>query len=105
MKSQRLQQSHSHHPTGIRCLMLALAVILCASTDGFLRAVRGQGSAQNVVWVNLVNTTATGNTLQKPAGEWDAGANSQQQITAAGGYVEFSVSMNHRMLVGLSNDT
>ncbi|HEY3028431.1 MAG TPA: hypothetical protein VGJ55_19945 [Pyrinomonadaceae bacterium] len=58
-----------------------------------------------VVWVNLVNTTATGNTLQKTSGEWDAGAISQQQIGASGGYVEFSVSANHRMQVGLSNDT
>lgn len=62
-------------------------------------------SAQNVVWVNQVNATATGNSVQKTAGEWDAGANSQQQITAAGGYVEFRVSADRRMQVGLSNDT
>jgi hypothetical protein len=54
--------------------------------------------------VNLVNTTAIGGTLQKTSGQWDAGANSQQQLTAAGGYVEFGVSTGHRMQVGLSND-
>jgi hypothetical protein len=60
-------------------------------------------SVQNVVWVNPMNVTVTGNSVQRTAGEWDAGANSQQQITSAGGYVEFSAS-NHRMQVGLSND-
>ncbi|HEY9421652.1 MAG TPA: hypothetical protein VIW92_09570 [Thermoanaerobaculia bacterium] len=68
------------------------------------RTASGAGGASPVVWVNEVNATATGNTLQKTAGEWDAGANSQQQITAAGGYVEFRVSAGHRMQVGLSND-
>jgi hypothetical protein len=69
------------------------------------RTASAPGGASPVVWVNKVNTTATGNTLQKTSGEWDAGANSQQQITSAGGYVEFTPSMNHRMHVGLSNDT
>lgn len=105
MKSHRLQNTHSQHLTSVTCLTLALVVALCASPDGVLRIVRGQGSAQNAIWVNLVNTTAAGNSLQKTAGQWDAGANTQQQITASGGYFEFSVSMNHRMQVGLSNDT
>jgi hypothetical protein len=83
---------------------MALALILCGSTNGFLLDARAQGSAENVVWEHLVNTSATGNSLQKTGGQGDAGANSQQQLTSSGGYVEFGVSMNHRMQVGLSND-
>jgi hypothetical protein len=84
-------------------LVVLLAAVLCTLAGGATTDARGQGSAQPVQWVNLVNTTANGGTLQKTGGQWDAGANSQQQITAAGGYVEFSAT-NHRMQVGLSND-
>ena len=85
------------------CLTLTLAA-LGMLIGGPLPAGHGQGSTQEIVWVNHVNTQATGNDLQKTAGQWDAGANSQQQISSAGGYVEFSVSAGHRMQVGLSND-
>jgi hypothetical protein len=69
---------------------------------GFLTEAQAQSP---VTWINLVDTTATGNTLQKTSGQYNAGAISQQQITASGGYVEFKVSANHNMQVGLSNDT
>lgn len=44
---------------------------------------------QNLVWTNIVNATATGNTLQKTSGCngcADAGATSQQTITSGDGY-------------------
>ena len=63
--------------------------------------------AQDVVWTNLVDTTATGNSLEKTAGCdgcW-AGAISQQMITAGGGYVEFTVTQaDKRIWAGLSNN-
>jgi hypothetical protein len=47
-----------------------LMVVLLYILSGCLQAVMGQGdgSSQSVVWTNLVNTTATGNTLQKTSG-------------------------------------
>ena len=50
------------------------------------------GVAQAVVWTNLVNATASGNSLNKTGGCngcYDAGAVSQQRITGDG-YVEFT---------------
>lgn len=104
MKSQGLKNPYPQAFTGVRYLAPVLLVALCALAGGSLAVVRGEGPAQNVVWVNQVNTSAAANTLQKTSGQWDAGANSQQQISSQGGYVEFGVSMNHRMQVGLSND-
>ncbi|MBI4611879.1 MAG: hypothetical protein HY726_23050 [Candidatus Rokubacteria bacterium] len=52
-------------------------------------------AAENVVWTSLVNATASGNSLQKTSGCDgcpDAGATSQQLITAGDGYVEFTAS-------------
>ncbi len=50
-------------------------------------------SVQNVVWINLVNATASGNSLLKTSGCdgcQDAGAASQQQIPSGDGYFEFT---------------
>src|SRR5713226_8021912 len=62
----------------------------------------------NVIWTNLVNATATGNTLTKTSGcgdcAYDAGAISQQQIDSTGGYIEFSPSYGKRFFAGLGND-
>jgi len=47
-----------------------------------------------VTWINLVNVTATGNTIRKTSGTsgaWDAGATSSQLITSGDGYVQASV--------------
>jgi hypothetical protein len=60
-----------------------------------------------VVWANLVNATVTGAVLQKTGG-WDgvddAGAASQQELTAGDGYVEFTVGeANTFWLGGLSH--
>ncbi|HJR08139.1 MAG TPA: hypothetical protein VJ842_12835 [Pyrinomonadaceae bacterium] len=68
---------------------------------------QGGGSAQNVVWTNVVNATATGNSLQKTSGCDgcdDAGATSQQSITSGDGYFEFTVSsLQGQRFAGLSN--
>ena len=64
-------------------------------------------SVQNVVWTNLVNVTATGNSIQKTGGcAWcdDAAAISSQQISSGDGYVEFTASeMTTNRAIGLSN--
>ncbi|HTM11099.1 MAG TPA: Ig-like domain-containing protein [Verrucomicrobiae bacterium] len=64
-------------------------------------------SVQNVVWTSLINTTASGNSLQKTGGCdgcEDAGAASQQQILSGDGYVEFTASeSNTNRTIGLSN--
>lgn len=64
-------------------------------------------SATDVVWTSMVKTAAAGTALQKTSGCgscFDAGAVSQQQITADGS-VSFSVSAGHRQFVGLGRDT
>ena len=80
-----------------------LLYILC----GCVQHAIGQ-SPQNVVWTNVVNATATGNTLQKTsgcAGCPDAGATSQQTITSGDGYMEFTVgAVAGQRFAGLSND-
>src|SRR5207249_3851228 len=51
------------------------------------------GAAQPVVWTNLVNVTANGNSVTKTSGCDgcnDAGAISQQKITAGDGYAQFA---------------
>jgi hypothetical protein len=62
---------------------------------------------QNVVWTNIVNATVTGNVLQKTGGfdgVDDAGATSQQQLTAGDGYVQFTVGeISTFWLAGLSH--
>jgi hypothetical protein len=63
-------------------------------------------SVQNVIWTNLVNVTATGNSIQKTGGCdgcEDAGATSQQQILSGDGYLEFTASETTTLrFVGLS---
>jgi hypothetical protein len=61
--------------------------------------------SQNVVWTSAVNVTVSGTAITKNAGCngcWDAGASSQQTITAAGGSVEFTLSAGAGATVGLS---
>lgn len=53
-----------------------------------------EGADQAIVWANVVNATVSGNVLQKTAGCDgcdDAGATSQQELTAGEGYIEFTV--------------
>src|SRR5882724_2654108 len=52
--------------------------------------------AQNVTWTNLVNVTANGNSVTKTGGCdgcFDAGAISQQKITAGDGYAQFTPTL------------
>lgn len=62
---------------------------------------------ENVAWTNLVNVTATGNSIQKTGGCdgcADAGATSQQQITSGDGYMEFAASETTALrYAGLNN--
>jgi hypothetical protein len=54
-------------------------------------------AAQNVTWTNLVNVTADGNSVTKTKGCDgcnDAGAISQQQITAGDGYAQITAGAN-----------
>jgi hypothetical protein len=64
-------------------------------------------TVQNVVWTNLVNVTATGNSIQKTGGcSWcdDAGPISSQQIGSGNGYVEFTASeTTTNRAIGLSH--
>jgi concanavalin A-like lectin/glucanase superfamily protein/Big-like domain-containing protein/purple acid phosphatase-like protein len=64
-------------------------------------------AVENVTWTNLVNVTATGNSVQKTAGCdgcEDAGATSQQQIASGDGYLEFTASeITALRYAGLSN--
>src|SRR5256885_12606951 len=72
-------------------------------SDVFLAEVPTTGGGgpptQNVIWTNLVNVTATGNSIQKTGGfegAEDAGATSQQQITSGDGYVEVTVGETNK---------
>lgn len=70
-------------------------------------AINGPNTAQQVVWTNVFNATATGNTLQKTSGCdgcADAGATSQQAIASGDGHFEFTVSsVAGQRFAGLSN--
>jgi hypothetical protein len=80
------------------CAWTAFAVLLAASPAA---------AAEDVVWTNLVNATATGNTLQKTSGCdgcQDAGASSVQAIDSGDGYAEFTASeLTTQRVVGLSH--
>jgi hypothetical protein len=74
----------------------------------FLPVSAVEGEQQSVVWTNTVNATVTNTVLQKTNG-WDgvddAGAVSEQQLTAGDGYVEFTVGEATTFWVGgLSHD-
>ncbi len=61
---------------------------------------------QPINWVNAVNVTRNGDTIQKTSGGWDwnAGAASTQTIAAGDGYMEVVVdAINTYRMVGLSN--
>jgi hypothetical protein len=85
-----------------RTLAVLLAVALL-----FLPPVVG-ATAQSVVWTNLVHVTVSSdNVLQKTSGCDgcdDAGATSEQELSAGDGYVEFTVGETNTLwLAGLSH--
>ena len=73
----------------------------------WLPALTPLAQSQNVTWTNLVNVTVNGNLLQKTGGCdgcADAGATSQETISAGDGYVEFTVNeINTFWFAGLSH--
>ena len=62
---------------------------------------------QNVSWKDLVQVTATGNSLQKTggcAGCQDAGAASNETIASGDGYIEFTATETNKLRqIGLSS--
>jgi len=66
------------------------------------------GAGQAVTWANLVNVTASGNSLQKTGGCdgcTDAGAVSVQMIGLKGGHVEFTASETNTLrYIGLARN-
>ncbi len=85
--------------------LLTIGLVYGLASFAFMSAA--SPSVQNIVWVNQVNCTVTGNSLQKSAGCdgcGDAGAASQQTITSGDGYVEFAAAATNKTLfLGLSN--
>jgi hypothetical protein len=84
-----------------------LTIVLFTAVLPLLRYIGADAEEQSVTWTNIVNATVIGNVLQKTGGfdgVDDAGATSQQQLTAGDGYVQFTVGeTNTFWLGGLSN--
>src|SRR5687767_4084280 len=77
----------SHHTLRVRAMFLFLLAVVAFS---FTTRAEDQG----VVWTNLVNVSVDGTELRKTGGCDgcdDAGATSQQELSAGDGYVEFTV--------------
>jgi hypothetical protein len=75
-----------------RCLRF-LVIFACAAAAFVLRGALG-AQGMSVTWSDLVNVTAQGTILQKTGGCDgcdDAGAISQQELSAGDGYIEFTV--------------
>jgi outer membrane protein assembly factor BamB len=83
-----------------------IAILILSAT--FAPRSIGQSSApQNVVWSNVINCTVTGNSLQKTGGRSDssdAGARSQQTVSAGDVYFEFTAGdVNKILFCGLTH--
>ncbi len=81
----------------------AFATVLVFSAGG--AQLQAQTTAP-IVWTNLLNTTATGSTVQKTAGCSgcsDAGATSTQKLTQDG-FVEFRAVPGARLYAGLGSN-
>src|SRR5687768_16411276 len=74
--------------------MNRVALASVAATFALLLQPTASAQDQAVTWTNAMNATASGTVLQKTGG-WDgvddAGATSEQQLTAGDGYVEFTI--------------
>jgi len=80
--------------------LLSLTLILLPAC---VAPVAGQqaGGPQEITWVNHVNCTATGGSLEKTGGRddtADAAARSQQTITAGDAYLEFTVPQTNKLV-------
>jgi hypothetical protein len=64
-------------------------------------------SSEPVLWVNSINTTVTGNSIQKNTGVCEdctnAGAVSQQQLLNGNGFFEFTATSDSNGYVGIGN--
>lgn len=87
-------------------MSLRVFSFICLAAIGYL-GHRVDAASSDVVWVDRVNTSVTGDVLQKSSGCdgcFDAGAVSQQQIASGDGYVEFTIGETHTFFVaGLSH--
>ena len=86
-------------------IVMSHATILAALLWLLVTPLSRSAAAQDpgVTWTDLVNVTVTGSVLQKSSG-WDgvddAGAASEQALTAGDGYVEFTVGEANTFWVG-----
>ena len=68
-------------------------------TNAVISTTSGSG-IQNAIWTNIVNSTATGNSLQKTGGydgSCDGGAWSQQSIASGNSYLEFTATETNKL--------
>jgi hypothetical protein len=84
-----------------------LTIVLLTAVLPLLRYLGANAEGQAVTWTNIVNATVVGNVLQKTGGFDgidDAGATSQERLTAGDGYVQFAVrETNTFWLAGLGH--
>jgi Purple acid Phosphatase, N-terminal domain len=79
---------------------LAVSADMVLTTPGNASDGGGGGSQQSVVWMGVVNCTASGNSLQKTAGRddsADAGARSQQTLASGDGYLQFTAQETNKL--------
>ena len=84
-------------------LLIAFFVLALILSPAFAPKSAGQSgdAPQDVVWVNRVNCTATGGSLEKTAGRddtADAAARSRQSITAGDAYLEFTAAQANKLV-------
>jgi outer membrane protein assembly factor BamB len=85
---------------GTRYFLIALFVVSTTFADRSL-GQSGGGAPQNVAWVNVINCTVTGSSLQKTSGRTDsndAGARSQQTVTSGDVSFEFTAGDPTKLL-------
>ncbi len=94
-----------HKPMPARRIVLSYATIIAALLGLLVTSLSRGVAAEDpgVIWTDLVNVTVSGSVLQKTSGGdgWDdAGAISEQQLSAGDGYVEFTVGETNTFWIG-----
>lgn len=91
-----------------RYLLIAILFLLAVYAPHSI-GQSGSAAPQNVVWSNVVNCTATGNSLQKTGGlndSSDAGARSQQTVSSGDVYFEFTAGLSNKdLFCGLTHSS
>jgi hypothetical protein len=93
------------YPIGLDVSMLSLNATV--SNPSLFSSGGGGPVTSDVIWINAVNTTPNGSTLQKTSGCTecaDGGGISQQTIDGGNGSIEFTPSFQHRFYAGLGTD-